>query len=289
MSEEKNKKSEVGDTKPETEKNEQNFPEDSHAPKPEASNQQQETKNMEVHSHTHTPRKKWTHYFWEFLMLFLAVFCGFLAEYQLEHIIEHQRERKYIESFIDDLKTDTAFITQYVKSKAEKKNINDSLIRYLNTADPNQYGQRIYFLGRQLTRTFNFFPADRTIKQLKYSGGLRLIRNQQASDSIMAYDQMIERIMLTQSRQENEMNEVRPMMGRFLDARILETMIDGETINAPAGNPPLRTSSKEFILDFIYAIHQLKTSDAVNASRLQRLKERAIGIMQFLQMEYEIN
>ena len=27
---------------------------------------------MEVHAHTHTARKKWTHYFWEFLMLFLA-------------------------------------------------------------------------------------------------------------------------------------------------------------------------------------------------------------------------
>jgi len=38
---------------------------------------------MEVHAHTHIPtsrEKKWTHYFWEFLMLFLAVFCGFLAE-----------------------------------------------------------------------------------------------------------------------------------------------------------------------------------------------------------------
>ena len=30
---------------------------------------------MEVHAHTHTARKKWTHYFWEFLMLFPAVFC----------------------------------------------------------------------------------------------------------------------------------------------------------------------------------------------------------------------
>jgi hypothetical protein len=53
---------------------------------------------MEVHAHTHTPSppagragKKWTHYFWEFLMLFLAVFCGFLAEYQLEHKIESDR------------------------------------------------------------------------------------------------------------------------------------------------------------------------------------------------------
>ena len=48
---------------------------------------------MEVHHHAHTARKKWTHYFWEFLMLFLAVFCGFMAEYQLEHTIEHQREK----------------------------------------------------------------------------------------------------------------------------------------------------------------------------------------------------
>ena len=53
---------------------------------------------MEVHHHSHTASppagragKKWTHYFWEFLMLFLAVFCGFLAEYQLEHKIESDR------------------------------------------------------------------------------------------------------------------------------------------------------------------------------------------------------
>jgi hypothetical protein len=61
---------------------------------------------MEVHAHTHTERKKWTHYFWEFLMLFLAVFCGFLAENQREHMIEHQREKQYIGSFYEDLTAD---------------------------------------------------------------------------------------------------------------------------------------------------------------------------------------
>ena len=58
---------------------------------------------MEVHAHTHTARKKWTHYFWEFLMLFLAVFCGFLAENQREHMVEHQREKQYMESLLSDL------------------------------------------------------------------------------------------------------------------------------------------------------------------------------------------
>jgi hypothetical protein len=243
---------------------------------------------MEVHAHTHTERKKWTHYFWEFLMLFLAVFCGFLAEYQLEHIIENQREKKYISSFIEDLRADTAFITQYIKAKIEKRKDHDSLIWYLNSADPNKYAQRIYLYARQLTRTLNFFPADGTIKQLKNSGGLRLIKNQQASDSIMAYDQAIEKILLTQTRQENEITEIRPMMGKLMDPNVLETMVYGDIIQPPSGNPKLRTTDKEFILDFIYAIHQLKGSDALNKVRLERLKERAIGIILFLKKQYHL-
>jgi len=52
---------------------------------------------MEVHHHSHTSRKKWTHYFWEFFMLFLAVFCGFLAENEREHYVESKREKIYTE------------------------------------------------------------------------------------------------------------------------------------------------------------------------------------------------
>jgi hypothetical protein len=250
---------------------------------------------MEVHAHSHlasgeahTPRKKWTHYLWEFLMLFLAVFCGFLAEYKLEHLIENQREKKYIISFIEDLKSDTISITQNVKSKIEKRKDHDSLIWYLNRSNPNQFTQKTYLFARQLTRTSNFFPSDGTIKQLKNSGGLRLIKNQQASDSIMAYDRAIEMILLTQSRQENEITEIRPMMGKLLDANVLETMVYGDVVQPPSGNPPLRTVDKDFILDFIYAVHQLKGSDALNAVRLQRLKERAIGIILFLKKEYHL-
>lgn len=245
---------------------------------------------MEVHHHTHPShgKKNWKSFFWEFLMLFLAVFCGFLAEYQLEHVIENQREKKFIRSFIEDLKSDTVLITQYVNSKIEKRKVHDSLIWYLNSPDPNQYGQRIYLFARQLIRGMNFIPADGTIKQLKNSGGLRLIKNQQVSDSIMAYNQAIDRILITQSRQENEINELRPMMGKLMDANVLETMVYGDVVNPPLGNPPLRTVDKEFILDFIYAVHQLKGSDAINAVRLQRIKERAIGIILFMQKEYHL-
>ena len=75
---------------------------------------------MEVHAHTSRTsgtRKKWTHYLWEFIMLFLAVFCGFLAENQREHYIEHQREKQYMRSLLEDLQTDTATINR-VHSRA---------------------------------------------------------------------------------------------------------------------------------------------------------------------------
>ena len=71
-------------------------------------NTQPNKEDMEVHHHTHPGhhKKKWTDYFWEFLMLFLAVFCGFLAEYQLEHKIEKERGMQYLHSLHIDLQTD---------------------------------------------------------------------------------------------------------------------------------------------------------------------------------------
>src|SRR5574339_585263 len=67
---------------------------------------------MEVHAHTHTPRKKWTHYFWEFLMLFLAVFCGFLAENEREHFVERRREIQFMKMMLEDLKHDTTELSR---------------------------------------------------------------------------------------------------------------------------------------------------------------------------------
>jgi hypothetical protein len=64
---------------------------------------------MEVHPHILTPRKKWIHYFWEFLMLFLAVFCGFLAENLREHSVEHQREKQYVQSLVSEPLCNTSF------------------------------------------------------------------------------------------------------------------------------------------------------------------------------------
>src|SRR5689334_9954235 len=129
---------------------------------------------MEVHHHSHTSRKKWTHYFWEFLMLFLAVFCGFIAENISEHAVEHKRARVYASNLYRELTSDT--------SKLQKLIIwTDSLIKRFDTlcdlsADPSVTSGKLYFYSGY-AGWINFFSSQAsTMEQLKNSGNQRIIK-----------------------------------------------------------------------------------------------------------------
>ena len=130
---------------------------------------------MEVHAHSHTARKKWTHYFWEFLMLFLAVFCGFLAENQREHMIEHKREKQYIRSLIQDIGKDTANVTFWIsrydiiQAHCDSVLVNFSgFVKNESTTAAESYSRVIYGFP-------DFSYTDHTMQQLRNAGGLRLI------------------------------------------------------------------------------------------------------------------
>ena len=154
---------------------------------------------MEVHRHsspapgrTNTSRKKWTHYFWEFLMLFLAVFCGFLAEYQLEQTIERHREKDYIISMVEDLEADTANLSVTINGFKLIESRLDSVIR--------GFDESINHYSKSWTNSFilsfkggypDFYYSDRTIQQLKNAGGMRLIKNETAANGIIQYDAVI--------------------------------------------------------------------------------------------------
>jgi hypothetical protein len=158
---------------------------------------------MEVHHHAHTARKKWTHYFWEFLMLFLAVFCGFLAELQLEHYIEHQREKQYMKSMLQDLQTDTATIKRVYNRALVQSGALDSLIELGNNHPMNEENiSKLYMLHGRTTRFLNIRFEDRTSSQLKNAGGMRLIRNEPVGNAIRQYWNEIESLQRVRDRLE---------------------------------------------------------------------------------------
>jgi hypothetical protein len=247
---------------------------------------------MEVHHHAHIPtsrEKKWSHYFWEFLMLFLAVFCGFLAEYQLEHKIESDRGKKYIVSMYEDLKMDTVALNSILQNRNGRNEMFDSIFYLID--DPADRLADLYFFARHVTRTAPvlFFNNDRTIQQLKYSGGLRLITNKRVSDSLMIYDKQVRLVL---DRQEIELANVReclPYYYRIFDGRVFVKMQDiNNIIGRPPSNPSLLKFSEQDMNTFVGYCQAIKAINLGNATHTKVLKEKAVELIEIIKNEYHL-
>jgi hypothetical protein len=147
---------------------------------------------METHAHDlhKAPGHGWTHYFFEFFMLFLAVFCGFLAENLRENSIERHREKEYVTSLLKDLEFDTAQFNLHSTMVNKKMPFFDSVFRFLDDPAAFNYKHSAGTFMNVYTEIF-YKPVEPTIQQLKNSGNLRLIENKKVLDSILAYDSWI--------------------------------------------------------------------------------------------------
>ena len=247
---------------------------------------------MEVHAHSHTARKKWTHYLWEFLMLFLAVFCGFLAENQREHMIEHQREIKYITSLIKDVELDIISLKQASDIREKYINYYDSLVYLLkdhNDSDLND----IYFYARHAGRTTDFKYHDGTIQQLKSSGSLRLVRNKNVVDSIIIYDNEIIKVILDQQGVYESKFRIDIMtnhFGKIFNAYVWNAMVDDTAaISRTSDDPKLFNSDPKLVNDFAVQIITLKTSYRITNGYIERAILFAQRLIAFLKKEYRLN
>jgi len=236
---------------------------------------------MEVHHHSHTSRKKWTHYFWEFLMLFLAVFCGFLAEYQLEHTIEHQREKQYINSLVNDIKND---INQLEILDSDWKNgygAADSLLYWLKGKEILTHSAPAFRLIPQAISFTDFVANDGTMQQLKNSGGLRLLRKSRIVDSIMSYQRAIDRIHLKQQAMNNAQTRSHYITGLFDAVAIMNT--------ADRNNIPLLITDKKFINDAYMYIFIWRGEFELLGNFGMQTKESGIRLLKAIKEEYHTN
>ena len=151
---------------------------------------------MEVHRHsspapggTHTPRKKWTHYFWEFLMLFLAVACGFFAEYQLEHKIEKDRAKQFLQSMLVDVRTNIKNLDSLISQDniiiANHTVLVDWLLQDSVTINRAEFAKK---MGAVWVR--NFLVRKETYEQMKSSGSLRYVGNIEFLKKMMDYERI---------------------------------------------------------------------------------------------------
>lgn len=244
---------------------------------------------MEVHHHAHTARKKWTHYFWEFLMLFLAVFCGFLAEYQLEHKIEKDREKQYIKSFAEDLAGDISDFDGYIEGCKMNVNAADSLILLLALDEKEKFAGDIYYFLRFIHRIRPLSVNDRTIIQLRNAGGMRLVSNKNVSDSMISYYNDVEFLKRLYDEQVELKRSLRPQFDRILYAHDFGKVIDSANrVIRPTEVLKLKTANAESLNALMLIIINIKGINQGTRLRLIELKAKAAKIRNYIVEEYDL-
>ena len=249
---------------------------------------------MEVHHHSHTARKKWTHYFWEFLMLFLAVFCGFLAEYQLEHMIEQQREKKYAQTLYDDIKVDTAILNATIQERkfVIPKLDTFQLLVHTKTIAEIPAGTWTYF-GRFGTRHVRISLQDATLQQLLSSGGLRLFKNHSVAHAIAQYDQAIREMRDGFTFLDLIFSDLLKARNTLFDAwyfnEIMDLTVDAEKVDSFKKKTfPLLSNKKEDFLQYAN-LCQVRSFDLKSVlAKIEIVAKRAEGLLTLLKEEYHL-
>jgi hypothetical protein len=242
---------------------------------------------MEVHAHTHTPRKKWTHYFWEFLMLFLAVFCGFLAEYQLEHVIENQREKQYMKLFVRDLKKDTVILNSALSKKENRIKIIDSVFLFFE-GKPLPKEIPGYVVNQMRKTTFDQMIGRNkgAIEQMKNSGNLRLIRKQAVADSLAQYDLLWETAGLWREmylkRQDENIAFQHKIINGVENLQYYRADIDIYYIDAPSVK-----IHPEYLEEYFNLLLRQKGTTRNDAIIHKRIYDQASRLIDLINKEYQ--
>jgi len=240
---------------------------------------------MEVHHHAHTSRKEWTHYFWEFSMLFLAVFCGFLAENQREHMIEHKRAKQFARSLLSDIKADTVALNSAIAFGNSKIKAVDSLILQLERPREKWNDTLVYTYASAAGRYRPFGYNSGTYDQMKASGSLRYLK-QELTDQLNQYNVQAKK---TEVRDDIHLNYASNMYNPFLmqivDIRAGIQIQDGAR---PTHTLVFRKTDKETIALWINYASVVQSTKQRTVIEYDNMLIKARKIMEELKKEYHL-
>lgn len=248
---------------------------------------------MEVHSHSHTERKKFTHYLWEFLMLFLAVFCGFLAENFREHQVEHQREKEYMQSMIKDLGADTTALNEGFPKKEARIAAIDSLFDYFSLhRNENKIPTYVHNLMRRSSWDRSYDRNQLTMSQLKSSGNMRLVRNRKIADSILSYD-------FAWERADNYYKETYWENSRIINDYIKKMLADysllsyykantTEAARLPEGSAFYIQINPSYLIEYLNHLHKVKVTIQQDKVFYKNIEQGAEQLITLIKKEYHL-
>jgi hypothetical protein len=265
---------------------------------------------MEVHHHSHTAdpdshrgRKKWTHYFWEFFMLFMAVSAGFLVENEREHYIERQRAKVYATNLYQELMKDTLAINKTIEDIKITTGKLDSLCLFATEKVKRNVTNGMLYYYASYTTSINLYASENTtIEQLIGSGNLRLMGND-ISQMISVYGKKLNSLENEYGLTKPEFAKIEELYFKIFDGyAIQELLTQGDvekrdSVNRQAEirnavfnlNTPLINDDPALMKEFIgWQAFELQIYRNHITNFLLPLKQIATELMALLKKEYHL-
>jgi len=252
---------------------------------------------MEIHAHTHTARKKWTHYFWEFLMLFLAVSLGFYAENLREGILHKKEVKTHMSSMIADLQSDMILFDSVVDRNNYCSEMADSLIELLHSDITNT--PDIYFAARSVTANNGYcYTNSKSFDQMKSSGLLRYVKPKELLDSIGTYYSSFQWLANQTELMRLKLDAIHKGNVLLFDSYVFQQMMNvGLTsfggrrliIGRPLGHPNLLSTELKDINTVSLNYHYYSTTTKFYKRTAIDLGERAKRLIELIKSEYSFD
>jgi hypothetical protein len=250
---------------------------------------------MEVHHHPEVEKKGFKEYVLEGLMIFLSVTMGFFAESIRESIGDNAKEHEYITSMIEDARKDTAAIHWCIRVNSAREKAARTLANMCYNYDVSKSNDAILYIQFHAA-TYHpdyVYPVERTLTQLKNSGGMRLIRKKAAVDSIIAYEDETKKLVSQQGAYQYYLNNWEAQAEQIFNLKYLHIQNSKQKISASKPgdtiyNGLLFTRDKMILAK---AGNSVSTYGAVVDFYVYRLKEtevHSVNLIHTLQKEYHL-
>ncbi|MBK7131558.1 MAG: hypothetical protein IPH69_01640 [Bacteroidales bacterium] len=232
-------------------------------------------------------KKKVKDYFFDFFMLFLAVTLGFFVNNLSEDQSERKREKQYMESLINDLVSDTIQIREVNSSIKKQITGIDSLLLVLENPNRETFINDFYFFAIKYLNSATFFTiSDRTISQLKSTGGLRLIRNIAISDSIVNYYSSSDNVKYNTGFCLDEFNKIlnyekEIMNFKYLRAYPIDSIQNQKNVELLINDP---VKINQFYNQVIYYLSSLINYNIL----ITDLNKEAVSLMNLVKENYNL-
>lgn len=223
-------------------------------------------------------------------MLFLAVFCGFLAENQREYLVERNKEKQYAQTLIRDIETDISNLRDRTQEYSEAITRIDTILANYDafTKDfSTPAGRNLFYI---INHHRDFIYTDRTMQQLKFAGGLRLLMTE-VSDSIISYDAAIKTLFLQVDYNSEIYLQIIDFANRMVSYKNIVRDLRAKHDLEPIIPSPAAWISHdpELMQQFYNKLYIYAITNEYSVNKMKTLQIKGKNLIAFLKNEYRLD